>query len=258
MITAHRLTIAPYQKTEKNADLLDAMAVLLQSFPDLNEAGYAGYGYWYRNLREVFVNNATSGYKHGIWTICKTKEEAEATFAPVRKALSKFESELYINETYITYDDYWSLYDKESGQNDPAGDTWALTSRMITRDAVSDHSNVRETVEVVSGKPEEYASNFVLMVSDRQVYEDAKDTTLLASPSMAHVAIRPGGTWRNPARNATNTERKAMNDDITFVKGAAAKKLAPNNWWLYERGRSKRSRVYPGILWSKFSEQSGG
>ena len=227
VVTAHQLTIAPYQKTEKNADLLDAMAVLLQSYPDLNEAGYAGYGYWYRNLLKVFVNNATSGYKHGLWAIGKTKEEAEAAFAPVRKALSKFEKELFINETYITYNDYWSFYDKESGQYDPAGNSWALTSRMMTRDAVSDYKNVRETVEVISGKPEEYASNVVLLVSGGQVFEDANDST-----SGLHPAWRASpfvlATWRNPANNATNAQRQAINDDITFVKGAAAKKLAPN------------------------------
>lgn len=110
-----RFARLPYQKTEKNPDLLDAMAILLQSFPDLNEPGYAGYGYCYRNLRKIFVNNATSRYKHGIWAIGKPKQEAEATFAPVRKALSKVENELFINETYITYNDYWLFYDKESG-----------------------------------------------------------------------------------------------------------------------------------------------
>lgn len=213
VITAHHLTIAPYQKTEKNADLLDAMAVLLQSFLDLNEAGYAGYGYWYRNFRTVFVNNATSGYKHGIWAIGKTRKEAEATFAPVRKALSKFEDTLFINETYITYNDYWSFYDKESGQYDPAGNTWVITSRMITRDAVNDYNNVRETVEGVSGKPEEYASNVVLMVSGGQVYKDAKDTTSGLNPARRKSPYVLA-TWRNPVNNATNAERIAMNDDI--------------------------------------------
>lgn len=227
VITAHRLTIAPYQKTEKNTDLLDAVAVLLQSFPDLNEGGYGGYGYWYRNLRRFLVNNATSGYAHGIWAIGKPKDEAEATFAPVRKALSKFEKALFINETYITYNDYWSFYNGESAQYDPAGISWAITSRMITRDAVSDYTPVREAVEVLSGKPEEYVGNVVLMSSGGQVYEDAKDRT-----SGLHPAWRTSpyvlATWRNPANNATNAEREAVSDDITFVKGAAAKKLAPN------------------------------
>ncbi|KAL8983823.1 MAG: hypothetical protein Q9177_004872 [Variospora cf. flavescens] len=208
VITAHRLTIAPYQKTEKNTDLLDAVAVLLQSFPDLNEGGYDGYGYWYRNLRGFLVNNATSGYTHGIWAIGKPKDEAEATFAPA----------FFINETYITYNDYWSFYNGESAQYDPAGISWAITSRMITRDAVSDYTPVREAVEVLSGKPEEYVGNVVLIA-------DVVRRAGVRGRQRPHLRPAPGvrtspyvlATWRNPANNATNAERKAVNDDITFI-----------------------------------------
>ena len=227
VVTAHHLTIAPYQNTEKNADLLDAMAVLLQAFPDLNKAGYAGYGYWYRHLPYIFVNNATSGYEHGIWTINKTKAEAEAAFAPVRKALSKFEDKLYINESYVTYDSYWPFYDTEMGLDAPAGDTWAITSRLMTPEAVSDYDKVRETVEVVSGEPGDFASNVICVVSGGQVFEDAADTTSGLNPAWRKAPYFLG-TWRNPANNATNAERKAINDDITYVKGTATKKLAPD------------------------------
>lgn len=226
IITTHKLEIAPYHKTEENKDLLDAIAILVQAYPSLNHAGYAGYAYWHRNFRTVFVNNATSGYSHAIWAIGKSKEEAEAAFAPVREALSKFEDRLFINETYVTYNDYWPFYYNESGQYDPAGDTWAMTSRMFNPESVKDYKNVRDTVEIISGRPEEYASNAVLIVSGGQVFEDAKDTT-----SGLHPAWRESPfvivTWRNPGKNITNSERQEINDDITFVKGGAGKKLAP-------------------------------
>jgi hypothetical protein len=224
--TAHRLVIAPYHQTPNNSDLLDAVTVMLQAFPELNTAGYGGYAYWYRNLRTVLVNNATSGYSHSIWAIDKSRDEAVAAFAPVRKALSKFEDRLFINETYITYPDYWSLYYGESGQYDPAGISWVITSRMIDPPVLRDYNTVRETVEVISGEPDQYVGNVVLLVSGGQVFVDANDRTSGLNPAW-RTSPFVLATWRNPANNATNAERKVMNDDITFVKGAALKKLAP-------------------------------
>ncbi|OLN95520.1 putative FAD-linked oxidoreductase-like protein 13 [Colletotrichum chlorophyti] len=226
VVTAHKLAIAPLQPTANNSDLLDAVSVLLQSYPDLSDAGYAGYAYWFRNYPGVFVANATSGYSHGFWTIGKTREEADAGFAPVRAALAKFRDRLFIYESFATYGDYWSFYEAESGLYDPTGDTSILTSRMIDRSAVTDYGHVREAVEVLSGKPEEYASNVVLLVSGGQVFEDAKDTTSGLHPAWrnsSYVLI----TGRGIPKTASNEVRKAVRDDVTFVKGAAGKKLAP-------------------------------
>lgn len=226
IVTTHRLVIAPYEQTEENADLLDAVAVLLQSYPSINKAGYSGYSYWYRNLKDVFVNNATSGYEHGIWTLGQTKEESEAILAPVLEELTEFEDRLFINSTYVTYPSYWPFFDGEMALYDPAGITWALTSTLYTPDSVEDYDRVRETVEVISGEAKEYVGNVVLMASGGQVWEDAKDPT-----SGLHPAWRKSPfavvTWRNPADNATNTERQAINDDITYVKATASRKLSP-------------------------------
>jgi FAD/FMN-containing dehydrogenase len=226
IITVHNLIIAPHENTEENAALLDAMAIMMQSYPALNAAGYCGYGWWYRKTRDVLFNNATSGYSHGIWTMGQTREESEAAFAPVRARLAQLEDKLFISETYLTYSSYWSFYETEMALYDPAGVSWALTSRMITPEAVQDYGRVRETVEIVSGGPEEYAGNVVLMSSGGQVYEDAKDTT-----SGLHPAWRTSPyvlvTFRNPANNATNAQRAAINHDITYVKGAALKRLSP-------------------------------
>jgi FAD/FMN-containing dehydrogenase len=227
VVTAHHLQIAPLEKSEKNADLLDAVSVLLQSLPDLNDAGFAGYGYWFRNFPTVFVGNATSGYSHGFWTIGKGREEAEASWAPVRKALSKFKDKLYMNESWATYDDYWSFYHAESGLYDPTGDTSVLTSRFIDRQSVESFDKVRDAVEVMSGKPDEFGTSVILLTSGGQVFKDASDKTSGLHPAWRkshYVLISGTGT----SRTASLAERKAANDDVTFVKGAAAKKLAPN------------------------------
>lgn len=226
-ITAHQFAMAPLEKTELNADLLDAVSVLLQSYADLNDAGFAGYAYWFRNFPTPFVGNATSGYTHGFWTIGKGRKEAEKAWAPVRKALSKFEDKLFINESFATYDDYWSFYKAESDLDDPTGSTSVLTSRLIDREAVEDYDKVRDTVETISGKPEAADSNVVLLVSGGQVFKDAKDHTSGLHPAWrkSHYAIVSGASLPD---NPTNKDRQAANDEVTDVKGAATKKLAPN------------------------------
>ncbi|KAL4727081.1 FAD-linked oxidoreductase hmp9 [Fusarium chlamydosporum] len=225
-VTAHHFQVAPLQKTEKNKDLLDAVSVLLQQLPDLNDAGFAGYGYWFRNFPTVFVGNATSGYSHGFWAIGKTREEAEAGWAPVRKALSKFEDKLFMNESWATYSDYWSFYDAESGLYDPTGDTSILTSRLIDRESVESFDNVRDAVEVISGKPEEFGTNVILFCSGGQVFKDAADKSSGLNPAWrkSYYAIVSSTSI---SKTATPAQRKAANDDVTFVKGVAAKKWAP-------------------------------
>ena len=226
IITAHKLVMAPLEKTELNADLLDAVATLLQSFSELNDAGFAGYGFWFRNYPKVFAANATSGYNHGIWTIGKCREEAEEAWKPVRKALSKFEDQLHIEESWKTYNDYWSFYEAESAHYDPVGTTSVLTSRLFDPESMENFKQVRDTIEITSGKPDAYDPNVVLLVSGGQVFEDAQDEYSGLHPAWrnSHFAIVSSvGLPTSP----TNEQRQAANDQATYVKGKAAEKLAP-------------------------------
>lgn len=227
VITTHQLAIAPLEKTELNKDLLDAVATLLQHLPDLNDAGFAGYGYWFRNFATVFVGNATSGYTHGFWTIGKGKEEAQKAWAPVRKALRKYEDKLFIHDSWASYDDYWSFYETESGLYDPTGTTSILTSRLINPDALSDYDKVRDTIEITSGKPSAFDSNVILLNSGGQVFKDAEDEYSGLHPAWreSHFAIvSSAGLPDNP----TLEDRWAANDEVTYTKGKAIEKLAPD------------------------------
>ncbi|KAM5349446.1 hypothetical protein ACJ41O_005951 [Fusarium nematophilum] len=225
VVAVHHLQLAPLEQTEKNPYLLDAVSVLLQMLPDLNEAGFAGYGFWFRNFPTVFIGNATSGYSHGFWAIGLGQDEAEQAWAPVREAISKFEDRLSIKESWRTYSDYWSFYRAESGLYDPTGDTSILTSRLIDREAVKEYGRVRDAVEVMSGKPEEFGSNVILLVSGGQVFKDAADRTSGLNPAWrrSHYVLVSSTAI---SKTASLAERRAANDDVTFVKGAAAKKLA--------------------------------
>jgi FAD/FMN-containing dehydrogenase len=224
VVTAHRLAIAPLEQTPENADLLDAVAHILQALPGLSDAGFAGYGFWFRNFPTVFVGNATSGYTHGFWTIGKTQAQADAGFAPLRALLEPFKDRLLVIESFKTYPDYWSFYEAESGLNDPTGDTSILTSRLIDRPAVANYGRVREAVEVVSGKPTDFAANVILLVSGGQIGKDDLSGLNPAWRTSPFVLI----TGRGIPKTASSQVRKAVMDDITFVKGGATKKLAPN------------------------------
>ncbi|KAK4106594.1 FAD-binding domain-containing protein [Parathielavia hyrcaniae] len=226
-VTAHRLAIAPYQQTPENADLLDAVAVILQQLPDLNDKGYAGYGYWFRNFPTVFVANAHSGYSHGFWTIGKGRAEAEAAMSNTLELLEPFKDRLFIYSAFTEYPDYWSFYRAESGLYDPTGDTSILTSRLIDAPAVSNYTAVREAVEVTSGAPEEFASNVILLVSGGQVFQDGADASSGLHPAWRtspFVLIAGQGIPKVAPREV----REYAQHQITHVKGAALKKLAPN------------------------------
>jgi hypothetical protein len=187
----------------------------------------AGYGFWFRNFPMPFVGETPSGYTHGIWTIGKGKAKTEKAMADALKALEKFQDKLFIHSTFTEYPDYWSFYYAESGLYDPTGSTSILTSRMIDSEAVSDYKKVRETVEIISGKPEEFASNVVLLVSGGQVFKDRSDKS-----SGLHPAWRTSPfvliTGQGIPKVASREIRQYVTDEITHVKGAALKKLAPN------------------------------
>lgn len=226
-ITAHHFVMAPLENTDENKDLLDAVATLLQSLPDINDNGYAGYGYWFRKLPQPLVGNITSGYSHGIWTIGKNQTEAEAAWAPVREKLAKYKDKLFMHEDFKSYSDYWSFYNAESAVYDKAGTTALQTSRLFDRESLKDGTKVRDMVEVISGPAEQMATNVILLVSGGQVFKDAADTSSGLNPAWrkSNFAVI---TSRSLPKRATQAERQAITDDLTFVKGQATKNLAPD------------------------------
>lgn len=222
VVTAHHLSLAPISTTVRHSGLLDAVTIILQSLPDLSDAGYAGYGFWSSSVPRPFF-----GYSHGFWTIGLNQSEADAAFAPVRAKLQSFNKTLSISEDFASYTDYWSFYEAESGLYDATGSSSILTSRLINRRALTSHTSVREAVEIIAGKPEEFTVNVIDLVSGGQVFSDAADETSGLHPAWrtSHYFVTVG---RGVPLNASNSERYSVMDDVTYVKGAALKKLAPD------------------------------
>jgi hypothetical protein len=225
VIAVQRLEIAP--KTSNTSAVLDAMAIMFQSFPDINDAGFAGYGYWAINGYQPLFGNTTAGYHHDFWNIGNNTATAKAAFAPIRTRLDKLQDIVTISESYKEYSDYWSMYESESSLNDPVGVTAVVSSRLFDRKSVSDYQNVRDTLPTIIGPAEEMGQNTILLVSGGQVTKDAADpySGLLpawrTSPFMSII----GRGWLP----RSSEEIKAyIRSDVTNVKGAAMKALAPN------------------------------
>lgn len=209
VVTAHHLYLAPISSDANKSDLLDAVTIILQSLPDLSDAGYAGYGFWSSSFPGPFIGNATSGYSHGFWTIGINQSEADAALVPIRAELRSFNTTLSISEDFALYTDYWSFYEAESGRYDATGSSSILTSRLINRRALIDHVAVREAIEIIAGETEEYTVNVIDLVSGGQVFADATDQA-----SGLHTAWRTSNYFltvgRSVSLSSSNTERYSV------------------------------------------------
>jgi hypothetical protein len=194
--------------------------------PDMMDAGFAGYGTWSIASPTPLFATFTAGYVHGIYMFNATQQQAQATWAPVRAKLAKYNSTLFVSETYVSYSDYWSFYNAESGVEPPAGSTAALGSRLFDRASVTNTASLRKMVGVVAGAPTEFTSSSVEFVGGGQVFKDASDTNSGVLPAwrksyFSNIVARG---WAPGSSQATIN---AVYQDITYTKVGAMKAQAP-------------------------------
>ncbi|KAF2826598.1 FAD-binding domain-containing protein [Ophiobolus disseminans] len=221
VIAVQRLEIVPINKNV--SALLDAVAVLFQQYPAMNDAGFAGYGYWFLNSLSPIFGNTSIGYYHDFWTIGKTIAEAKAAFAPMHKELERLDVVIRVNETYKQYPSYWPMYDTESGLGGPVGSEAALTSRLFSASSVSNFSKVRTYIEIASGSPQDFVSNVLLLVSPQRIGLDPYSSlhTAWRTSAFAHIV---GWGW---APGSSEQVKAYVRNNVTNVKGRAQKVLAP-------------------------------
>jgi hypothetical protein len=222
VIAVQRLEVVPVGGN--SSALLDAVAILFQQYPAMHDADFAGYGYWNLDSFQPIFGNTSNGYYHDFWNIGKSVQQAKDAFTPMRKALEKLQDKVTLNETYKEYPDYWSMYDAESGLNDPIGNEAALTSRLFDPKSVKDFSKVRSYINTATGSPTEYVSNVVLLVSGQSVGEDAYSGLHPAWRTSPFLHIIGWG-W---APGSSEEIKAYVRNDVTNVKGAAQKALAPD------------------------------
>jgi FAD/FMN-containing dehydrogenase len=215
--------------TADTSALFDAIAIVWAAYPDLNDAGYSGYGQWAVGFPVPLFANVTTGFVHGISMFGKSLKEAEAAFAPVAEKLERDNStSLFVSVTYAAYPTYWDFYEQESGVEPLVGSTAALGSRLFDRAALTGNSTgLREMLEIIAGTPGQFTSNNFELVGGGQVFKDASDPFSGVNPAwrisyMNNIVAR----GLPPQGNASTIT--AIYDDITNTKTAAMKAHSPN------------------------------
>jgi hypothetical protein len=213
--TVQHLTITPL--TNDTTALFDTIALLYNAYPDLNDAGYAGYGSW-----------SLAGYVHGLYMFDKTLQDAQETFFKTLQSLTPSNgTALNILVSYVSYPDYWTFYATESGIEPPVGTgNGALGSRLFDRKSVQNYAAVRNMIGILAGTPQEPSFNNIELVSGGQVFKDALDPYSGVNPAWrtSYFSSIVSRGWVGDADEATI---EGVRRDITYVKTGAMKRLAP-------------------------------
>jgi FAD/FMN-containing dehydrogenase len=229
MVDAQVQSVAIAPLTTNTTALLDAIAILYSAYPDLNDAGYAGYGTWSIAFPTPILANFTAGYVHGFYTFNKTMEETQNAFTSTLEKLLPFNgTSLFISVTYSSFDDYWTFYNAVSGVEPPVGTTSALGSRLFSRASVQeDTPGLRSMLDVIAGSPEEFTSNNFELVSGGQVFKDAADPYSGLNPAW-RISYFNNIVARGWAPGSSEDAKAAVMRDITHKKVPAMEKQAPD------------------------------
>ncbi|KXH26413.1 hypothetical protein CSAL01_04394 [Colletotrichum salicis] len=209
------------------AAFLDALATLYTSIPELVKAGFAGYSHWQVDGQSASFNNYTTTYEHSIYVFNKTVEEAEAAGESLIDKIYKFNDTLFVNSSYVTFEDYWTFFEKVSADNNPVGLMAASGSRLLDTEAVSNLTAVRDLVETLAGKTGEYVTNVISIVSGGQVWADAAQEYSAVLPAW-RTAVLHQSVARILSAGVSDARFKQVHDDVTLNKIGAMKTLAPN------------------------------
>lgn len=255
---AQHVALAPL--SSNTSALLDAIAILWSAYPDLNDAGYAGYGAWGIDAAAPFFANFTSGYVHGFYTFGDnvTQAEAEAAFAPVRARLEPFNgTSLFVSVGYVTYPSYWPFYRAESGTEPAVGSPAIVGSRLFDRAALQDNATaLRGMLDVLAGAPGQGVTNDVELVGGGQVFADAGDVDSGVNPAW-RSSYMSNIVSRAHLPSDTAAEVRAKERDITDVKVPAMKRVAPHTGaYMNEANRNDPEwmRDFYGGHWGRLSE----
>ena len=206
-VQVQNVAIAPL--TSNTSALLDAIAILYEAYPDLNDAGYAGYGTWTLASPTPLFATFTQGYVHGFYTFNKTLTHAQNAFAPTLEKLKPFNgTSLFVSVSYLSFPDYWSFYNNESGVESAVGSASALGSRLFSRsDVQQDPAGLRKMIGIVAGTPEQFTSNNFELVSGGAVFA-LPDNSSAVNPAwrISHFSNIVARGWAADASQATIDE----------------------------------------------------
>ena len=227
-VAAQIFGFAPLTANDSSA-FMDAVAIVHQNYPNLSDSGFSGYGSWSIYSPTPLVGNYSTGFIHTIAVFGKTAAEAEALFAPTAAQLRTYNgTSLYMTTRYLSFPTYVAYYNALSGIVTPVGQTAALGSRFLDREALTGNvTALKNMLRTIAGTPEQATSNNIVFVGGGQVFADASDPYSGVNPAWRQTYVH-NIVARGWAPGSSNATIQAVYDDITYNKTQAMKALAPN------------------------------
>lgn len=225
-VAAQLFGFAPLTPNDTSA-FMEAIAIVYQAYPNLSDSGFSGYGSWSIYSPTPIVANSSIGFVHTIAKFGKTAAEAKALFASTAAQLSKYNGSLYMTTTYFDFPTYFAYYNALSGIVTPVGQTAALGSRLLDRQALTGNvTALKNTLSIIAGTPEQATSTNIVFVGGGQVFADASDPYSGVNPAWrkAYVHNIVARGWAPGSSSATI---QGVYEDITNNKVQAMKALAP-------------------------------
>ncbi|KAF2721231.1 FAD-binding domain-containing protein [Polychaeton citri CBS 116435] len=234
-VVAQTLVFAPLTNANQSS-FLDALADIYESYPSVSDAGWSGFGSWGVNSALPIFGNFSTGYAHSVANFRQSLNSSKHSFQPlIDKLAAKNGTALYVSVTYSEVPTYVEYYNAFSGVEPPAGSLSQLGSRFLdARHLKGNRSLLLDTLNVVAGEPGQYTINAVELLGGRtsRIAQDGNPTTASLPVSGLNPAWREMVLHHIVARGwADNTPQdvvQGINHDITYVKEAALKKLAPS------------------------------
>ncbi len=208
---------------------MDTVAIVHQNYPNLSDSGFSGYGSWSIYSPTPLVGNYSTGFIHTIAIFGKRAAEAEELFASTAAQLQKYNAtSLYMTTTYLSFPTYAAYYKALSGIVTPVGQTAAIGSRFLDREALTGNvTALKRMLQTIAGTPEQATSNNIVFVGGGQVFADARDPYSGVNPAWRKTYVH-NIVARGWAPGSSNATIQAVYDDITYNKTQAMKDLAPS------------------------------
>jgi len=254
-IVAQTLSFAP-KSDDQIPQFMEALVVIYSSFPDLNDAGFSGYGSWAVQsfAPPTTISNSTSGYTHAMAVFNESSSYASLTFAPVLSQLYLFNTSLDIAIQYLSFPTYAAYFNELSGVQQTVGSgSAALGSRLLDRPALtSSNSSLAQMIDTIAGLPGQFTSNSLCLVSGGVNF--LPDPTSGLNPawrrSYLHHIVARG--W---AAGTNNSVIEEIHNDISIMKVGAMRAVAPDTGAYINEGDRLDAlwmEDFYGEHWSRF------
>ena len=225
-ISAQTLAVAPLTDTDIPV-FMTALSLIYSAYPDLNDAGFSGYGSWAVQSYAPVFGNFTTGYQHAIAVAGKSLPETQEIFETLMCKLEQYNTSLVISPNYMEFPTYAEYYQALSGTKSAAGvGTGAFGGRLLDRTALtSSQTDLNEMLNVTAGSQGQFAFTSVSLVGGGQVFVPDENSGLNPAWRSSYIHNIVARGWTADTNEAIVQE---IRDDITYTKIGAMKKLAPD------------------------------